>query len=291
MPFMGHRKQPTKAKSGNVPLRHRINAARAAVAEQVDFFQKQFGQVKSEWKEDDTRVTFADFAISEKIFATLRRHFPKDDYCSEESNPQDEIQQLNSDFAWVLDPIDGTNNYALGMPIAAISLALLQEGTPIYGVIYDSNRDILVHGGPGFGIFQGKSRFLPKAGDPSPYRPVSDFTFGTSFPMTESQLELIRPLLERFRVRAIGSSTLNVLYCAIGLFDGALDFKVKVWDIAAAAALVEAVGKPFHFLGEPVFPLTAFHPKLPGCPFYTGSERFCLEVKRLLPSLQTPEAS
>lgn len=279
---MGHHRQGSKNKSGNAALRHRVNAAKAAVEDQIDFFQKQFGQVKSEWKEDDTRVTFADFAISEKIFASLRRHFPEDDFCSEESNPQDEIQQLEADFAWVLDPIDGTNNYALGMPIAAISLGLLQEGMPIYGVIYDSNRNVLVHGGPGFGVFQGKSRFLPKAGDSSETRPMSDFTFGTSFPMSDAQLDFIRPLLERFRVRAIGSSTLSVLYSAIGLFDGALDFKVKVWDIAAAAAIVEAVEKPFSFFSAPVFPLKQFHPRLPSCPFYTGSVRFCGEVERLL---------
>ena len=54
-------------------LRHRINAGRVAVRNQIAFFGRQFGEVTSEWKEDDTRVTFADFAISEKLFAELRR--------------------------------------------------------------------------------------------------------------------------------------------------------------------------------------------------------------------------
>ena len=54
-------------------VRHRINAGRVAIQNQIAFFTRQFGEVISEWKEDDTRVTFADFAISEKVFAELRK--------------------------------------------------------------------------------------------------------------------------------------------------------------------------------------------------------------------------
>lgn len=263
-------------------LRHRINTARAAVEEQIDFFLKQFGQVKSEWKEDDTRVTFADFAISEKILSTLRRHFPEDDFCSEEANPLDEMQSLEAEYAWVLDPIDGTNNYAVGMPIAAISLALLRDGYPVYGVIYDSNRHLLVHGGPGQGVFHGNSRYRPVFRPDSDTAPRNDVTIGMHFPLRPQQLEWVRPLLEKYRVRSIGSGTLNVLYSATGFFDGAMDFKIKVWDIAAAYAINEAVDRPFHFIKETIFPLKTFHPQLPNCPFYTGSERFCKEVRQLL---------
>jgi hypothetical protein len=54
-----------------------------------------------------------------------------------------------------------------------------------------------------------------------------------------------------------------------------LDFKVKVWDIAAAYAIAQAAGQAFHFIGEPAFPLRSFHVRLPNCPFYTGSDYFC----------------
>ena len=123
-------------------MRHRINAGRVAVRNQVAFFGRQFGDVSSEWKEDDTRVTFADFAISEKIFAELRQNFPQDDYCSEEASPLDETLALEARFAWVVDPIDGTNNYALGCSFCAISLALLLDGVPVYGFIYDHSLGI-----------------------------------------------------------------------------------------------------------------------------------------------------
>ena len=58
-------------------VRHRINAGRVAVRDQVAFFGRQFGDVSSEWKEDNTRVTFADFAISEKIFAAMITETPR----------------------------------------------------------------------------------------------------------------------------------------------------------------------------------------------------------------------
>ena len=64
-------------------MSYRIQTARAALSEQVAFFTSQFGQVGSEWKEDDTRVTSADLAISEQVFAVLQSEFPEDDYCSE----------------------------------------------------------------------------------------------------------------------------------------------------------------------------------------------------------------
>ena len=134
-----NRQEQSRYDSG---LRHRINAGRVAVRDQIAFFGRQFGQVASEWKEDDTRVTFADFAISEKLFAALRRDFAGDDFCSEESSPLDEELVLDADFGWMVDPVDGTNNYALGFPICAISLALLHRGTPVYG-FYDHSTGFL----------------------------------------------------------------------------------------------------------------------------------------------------
>jgi myo-inositol-1(or 4)-monophosphatase len=97
---------------------------------------------------DETRVTFADFAISENILTELRRSFPDDDFLSEEGNPADEVLPLRARFAWLLDPIDGTNNYALGMPACAISLALLRDGEPLYGFVYDLGREGWSRAGP-----------------------------------------------------------------------------------------------------------------------------------------------
>mgnify|MGYP001439301154 FL=1 len=118
-------------------IRHRVNAGRVAIKGQISFFRRHFGQVTSDWKADASRVTFADIAISENLFSSLNQDFAKDDFCSEEMSSDDSPMHIESEFAWVLDPIDGTNNFALGFPLCGISLALLHEGVPVYGFVYD----------------------------------------------------------------------------------------------------------------------------------------------------------
>lgn len=254
-------------------IRHRINAGRVAVRDQVPFFERQFGEVSSEWKEDDTRVTFADFAISEKLFAELRRDFAKDDFCSEEANPLDETLQLEARFAWVVDPIDGTNNYALGCPFCAISLALLYDGMPIYGFVYDHSTKALFEGGPGFGLLRNGKRVDrdAKAAD-------AQTMIGLHFPMSPEQMAPLLPLVSKYRVRCLGSGALMATYAATGYLTAVIDYKVKVWDIAAAYALCAGAGLCWQFMGDNPFPLRAFHPGMAFSPYRVGSEAFIDEL-------------
>ena len=252
------------------PFKHRINAGQVAVKNQVDFFHKQFAQVSSEWKEDDTRVTFADFAISEKIFAELRKSFPSDHYFSEESNPRDEVVKLKERYAWLLDPIDGTNNYALGLAHCGISLALLKNGVPVYGFIYDMGRRTLIQGGPGCGLFDGSRKVSIE-----PAIMDGNSLVGMHFPIDMENYERLQPLLLRCRIRSMGSGALNLAYSAIGILDGCIDFKIKVWDIAAAHALLSAGGGVFRFLDESVFPMQQFHVNQQFVPYYAGTQSFC----------------
>lgn len=258
-------------------FKHRVNAARVAIKNQITFFREQFGQVASEWKVDDTRVTFADFAISETIFAELRRYFAKDDFCSEESNPADEILSLKSKYAWVIDPIDGTNNFALGLPVCAISLAILKNGEPIYGFVYDFGGDRLIEGGEGEGLFINQRRYQPKQRTFTQKEGV----IGVHFPLKPEHLQALGPLLTTYRVRSMGSGTLIMAYAALGLLDGAIDFKVKVWDIAGACALLKAAGRSLHFIDASPFPMHSFHVNSPLLPYYAGSQSFCDCVREI----------
>lgn len=273
---MNTRNRQAKARY-DAELRHRINAGRVAVQKQVSFFTRQFGEVASEWKEDDTRVTFADFAISERLFTELRRDFAKDDFCSEESNPMDEVMQLDADFAWVIDPIDGTNNYALGFVICAISVALLYRGEPVYGFIYDHSTGDLLEGGPGHGVLRDRKKLSRTL-----LAKDAQAMVGMHFPMTVEHLEALQPLMARYRVRALGSGALTAVYAATGYLTGVVDFKVKVWDVAAALAICMGAGLECHFVGESPFPLKVFHPQAEYCPYYAGTSEFCAELSGLL---------
>ena len=258
----------------DLQLRHRINAGRVAVKAQTAFFGRQFGQVASEWKEDDTRVTFADFAISENVFAALRRDFAEDDYCSEEANPLDEVLTLGAGFAWVIDPIDGTNNYALGFPVCAISLALLHDGMPVYGFIYDYSTDALLEGGAGFGLQRNQ-----KTVNRDRMAADAQTMLGLHFPIDLELLDKLKPLLAKYRVRCLGSGALSAAYVATGYLTGVVDFRVKVWDIAAAYALCAGAGVAFKFLGASPFPLRAFHPQMDFCPYLAGTAAVCEELQ------------
>ncbi len=248
-------------------LRQRVNAGRVAVRDQIAFFARQFGEVVSEWKDDDTRVTFADFAISEKIFTELCRRFPKDDYCSEEANPLDEMIVLKSVFAWVIDPVDGTNNFALGFPLCAISLAILYEGTPVYGFVYDHSRGVLYEGGPEFGLLCNQKKMV-RDGIASNAQTM----LGLHFPMAIDQSSRLKHMMKKYRCRSIGSGALTATYVATGYLSGSVDYRVKVWDIAAAYALCLGTGVPFKFTGHSPFPLKTFHPRMDYCPYYAGIE-------------------
>ena len=263
----------------DLQLRHRINAGRVAVKAQTAFFGRQFGQVASEWKADDTRVTFADFAISENVFAALRRDFAEDDYCSEEANPLDEVLTLGAGFAWVIDPIDGTNNYALGFPVCAFSLALLHDGMPVYGFIYDYSTDALLEGGAGFGLQRNQ-----KTMNRDRMAADAQTMLGLHFPIDLELLDKLKPLLAKYRVRCLGSGALSAAYVATGYLTGVVDFRVKVWDIAAAYALCAGAGVAFRFLEASPFPLRAFHPQMDFCPYLAGTAAVCEELQAQLRS-------
>lgn len=251
-------------------LRHRVNAARVAVSNQIPFFRKFLGDVASEWKADETRVTFADFAISENLLSELRRSFPDDGFYSEESSSPAEVLPVEARYAWLLDPIDGTNNYALGIPACAISLALLKEGIPVYGWVYDASRDELLEGGRSFPIQINGHRHA------SSLRPFSPQTalVALHFPMPADRIHRLAPLLESTRVRSLGSAALHLAYVALGRLDGVLDEKVKVWDIAAALCLIHSAGLPVFFPDGDPFPLRSFSTASPAIRYAAGHPEF-----------------
>lgn len=262
-------------------LCHRINAGRAALKAQVGFFSRQFGEVSSEWKADDTRVTFADFAISEQFVMALRRDFPGDDFCSEEASPLDETVNLESSFAWVVDPIDGTNNYVLGFPVCAISLALLYEGEPVYGFIYEHATGSILEGGPGQGLIRNGKKI-----NRDTLAKEAQVMLGMHFPMEAEPLRALEPLMSLYRVRCFGSAALTLAYVATGYLSGAVDYRVKVWDVAAAYAMCLAVDLEIKFIGKSPFPLKHFNPQMDNCPYYSGSAELMESISACMATLE-----
>ena len=231
----------------------RIAAAKQAVLAEAGLMHREFGKAKAEIKHDGTKVTPVDIAISQHLQDAITRAFPEDQFFSEELAPTTAPVPVTSRFCWVCDPIDGTNNYAGGIIYCAISLALLENGMPVYGVVYDMARRLLIHGGPGRGVWDGERAARVKPDGPNHHSMV-----GFHSPVEKVHAAEGKNLIEHFKIRGLGSSTLHLSYAAIGLLDGVVDHNNKVWDIAAACALCAEAGVEIHYFENPPFPMTEF---------------------------------
>ena len=234
-------------------IARRMSAGLIAVRARTGYMHEHFGKAESMWKHDGTRVTAVDLTISKSIFEDLRKKFPEDQYFSEETEPGGAPVPLTSAFVWIIDPVDGTNNYALGVPVCAISLALLENGVPVCGFVYDLGTRTLIHGGAAMGVFADGQ---PLVRLPSP---TSDNKIvAMHSPIDARHMPVVEAVLQRYKLRGFGSGTLHLTYVALGRVDACLDFTVRVWDIAAAAAFCAATGVETWYFNGDVFPLKAF---------------------------------
>jgi myo-inositol-1(or 4)-monophosphatase len=255
----------------------RIAAARQAVLAEADLMHREFGRAKPVIKHDGTKVTPVDIAISQHLQDAITRAFPEDQFFSEELAPTEAPVPVTSRFAWVCDPIDGTNNYASGIIYCAISLALLENGMPVYGVIYDMARRGLIHGGPGRGLWDGERAVRAKTDAPN-----SHSLIGFHSPVEKSHAGEGKRLIENFKIRGLGSSTLHLAYAAIGLLDGVVDHNNKVWDIAAACALCAESGTEIHYFENPPFPMREFTLKAKRIQYAAGNPAMVAKLRAVI---------
>ncbi len=255
----------------------RIEAAKRAVLAETKLMHREFGRARSEIKYDGTKVTAVDIAISQHLQEAIARAFPADQFFSEELTPTEAPTPVTARFCWVCDPIDGTNNYANGIAHCAISLALLENGVPVYGVIYDLARRKLIHGGRGRGVWDGDqpARARPEA-------PSGHSLIGFHSPVEKSYAAEGKRVIETFKIRGLGSSTLHLAYVAIGLLDGVVEHNNRIWDIAAACALIEEAGATIHYFAAPPFPMKEFTLKAPRVQYVTGSAAMVAKLREIL---------
>jgi myo-inositol-1(or 4)-monophosphatase len=262
-------------------LLSRIAAAKRAVLAQTELLHREFGRAESKWKSDGTRVTAVDIAISEGIFRDLTAEFGDDQFFSEELGDATAPIPVRARFSWVLDPIDGTNNFALGIPHCAIALALCENGVPVYGVVYDLSRRTLMHGGPGFGMHDGERTTRVST---APITKETLIAFHSPFDKTLAPLA--SEIIAHFKIRGLGSATLHLAYVAAGMLDGCVDYNVKIWDLAAAIPLVQAAGGEVRFLNGEQLPMRQFDLKMKRIIYAAGSPEMCA---RLVEMMENPK--
>ena len=197
-------------------------------------------------------VTEIDLAIEREFRDMIAARFPDHDVLGEEFGAAADGHGAPR-FCWVFDPIDGTNNYAHGLPIFCSSLALEIDGRGEIGAIYDPTRKELFVGERGAGAFlNGRPIHVSKAAALVESMLVTGFPYDIHKRIPEI-VGLFGEFVGRARaVRRLGSAALDLCYVAAGRMDGFWEQDLKPWDIAAGTIIVEeAGGRVTDFAGEP----------------------------------------
>jgi myo-inositol-1(or 4)-monophosphatase len=202
----------------------------------------KFGRKISVSKKGDINlVTEADLASEKFILERIQSHFPKHAILAEESG---EAVVIGGDrkWKWIIDPLDGTTNFAHGYPCFCVTLALEHEGEIVVAATYDPTRDEM------FGAERGEGASLNgRRIRVSETEKLSEALIVTGFPYDFKQrLDFARHLTEfmlRSRgVRRDGSAAIDMAYVACGRFDGFWEEGLNPWDVAAGLLLIEEAG-------------------------------------------------
>ena len=184
-------------------------------------------------------VTEMDRRAEAEILERLRDAFPDDAILSEEAG----AAGGRSGRRWIVDPLDGTTNYAHGLPLFGVSIALQAERRVVLGVVYDPSRDELFVGERGGGATLNDARIRVSA-----TASLDESLLVTGFPYDIRQTrDTNLPEYAAFSVRAravrrLGSAVLDLSYVACGRFDAFWELQLGAWDVAAGSLLVEEAG-------------------------------------------------
>ncbi|HUN82279.1 MAG TPA: inositol monophosphatase [Phycisphaerae bacterium] len=198
-----------------------------------------FGKVTALRKADHTPVTAADHASQEAILYHVGQRYPKDAVLVEEeiARPSRHSSLAGADRVWVVDPIDGTRNFARGVNVFAVSVAVLQANRPVAGAVYDATSGLVYSASTEDGAFCNDQPMRLESSEVE-----SDATIALSSFRKRQTPKAVTAWMQRFLFRNHGSVALHLAWVAAGLLEAAYSVECKLWDIAAGALLVEAAG-------------------------------------------------
>jgi myo-inositol-1(or 4)-monophosphatase len=201
------------------------------------------------WKDDDSMVTDADLAVEDLLAREIAAAFPEDLVLGEERRRAQPFRPGR--YVWVVDPVDGTNNFGRGIPGFAVSVGVLRDGHPVAGVVHDPLARQLFSGSVGEGAWLNGR---PLRIEPAVLGPRSLFSIRA--PHAEGVPPYVSRWLGRYRLRRPGSTALALCYVAAGALAFVHDHRASLWDIAGAApVLLEAGGLLTDPAGIDLFPV------------------------------------
>lgn len=230
-----------------------LNFAIQVARDAGNLLVQRLGAAQVTNKGDIDLVTEADIAAEELIIDRIRSHYPLHGILAEESGEAVQAQSQRSAWKWIVDPLDGTTNYAHGYPCFCVSIAVERDGVLEIGVVYDPIRNEMFAAERGQGASLNERRIrvsnveqlggaLVCTGFPYDVRTRPDFARDfTNFTLSAQA------------VRRDGSAALDLAFVACGRFDGFWEDGLRPWDTAAGALLVsEAGGRITNYDNEPL---------------------------------------
>ncbi|MBX2859634.1 MAG: inositol monophosphatase [Vampirovibrio sp.] len=252
-----------------------LQAAHAAGEVQREFYTRKLEiQTKSSNIDLVTQVDTACDALIQETLLNRSREFelPVPQLLTEESFPPEaQTIDMELDNVWIVDPLDGTTNYAHRFPHFAVSIAYMEAGKPTIAVVYDTMKDET------FTAVKDKGAFVNgKPLSVSSVDSLSQALLATGFPYDryvkpERNLDYFKTFMGQCHgVRRAGSAALDLAYVAAGRLDGFWEMRLAPWDVAAGALLVQEangqtadfVGKPLNFQQRYIDITAASHPRL-----------------------------
>jgi len=229
-----------------------IKAARAAGAI-INRGSQDLDLLKVTHKGPNDFVSEVDQAAEAAIIETLLTAYPGHGILAEESGR--EHGSKDSEFTWIIDPLDGTTNFLHGFPVYAVSIALAHRGVVQQAVVYDPTRNDLFFASRGRGAFLNDRRLRV-----SKRTRLADSLIGTGFPYRRGDsfhryVKMFEAVMQSCAgVRRPGAAALDLCYVAAGWYDGFFEMGLNPWDVAAGSLIItEAGGLVGNFTGEADF--------------------------------------
>jgi myo-inositol-1(or 4)-monophosphatase len=244
-----------------------IKAARTAGA-LINRASLDLDLLKISSKSPNDFVTEVDQAAERAVIETLLTAYPGHGILAEESGRTHGAK--DSDYLWIIDPLDGTTNFIHGFPVYAVSIALAYKGQVQQAVVYDPTRNDLYYASKGRGAFLNDKRLRV-----SKRTRMAESLIGTGFPFRKGDnfkryMAMFEVVMQRCAgLRRPGAAALDLCYVAAGCYDGFFETGLNPWDIAAGSLIItEAGGLIGNFTGDADFmyqrEVVAGNPKIYG---------------------------